>query len=128
MFYKGTVAEEVAPKRYPPPTRYQSYTPKPKSPDPPMDFSTRPNRSGESLKKPDPAWGYTGHEFARRFDIGEESQSMATRIAKRRQASIERRFGDSPKKNTLADVSTLGQPGVVPFFGTNSTSSSTGSL
>ena len=68
MFYKGTVAEEVAPKRYPPPTRYQSYTPKPKSPDPPMDFSTRPNRSGESLKKPDPAWGYTGHEFARRFD------------------------------------------------------------
>ena len=86
MFYKGTVAEEVPPKRYPPPTRYQSYTPNAPKPDPQMDCSTRPNRSGESLKKPDPAWGYTGHEFARRFDAGDESLSMATRIGARTQA------------------------------------------
>merc|ERR1719387_530394 len=99
------------PRRTPPPTRYQSYTPKPKAPDPVMDFSTRPNRNKESLKKPDPAWGYTGHEFARRYDVGDEGLSMATRIAKRRKESIERRFGDSPSKGTLvasADLSSAG--------------------
>ena len=112
MFYKGTVAEEVPPKRYPPPTRYQSYTPKPPAPDPPMDFSKRPNRAGESLKKPDPAWGYTGHEFARRFDAGDEGLSMATRIAKRRKESIERRFSDSPQKSSLVSNSDVTQGGV----------------
>lgn len=112
MFYKGTVAEEVPGKKYPPPTRYQSYTPKPKTPDPPMEFATRPNRSGESLKKPDPAWGYTGHEFARRFDAGDEGLSMATRIAKRRKESIERRFGDSPQKTTLVASADLSKSGV----------------
>jgi len=111
MFYKGTVAEEVPPKRYPPPTRYQSYTPKAPAPDPAMDFTTRPNRANESLKKPDPAWGYTGHEHARRFDAGDEGLSMATRVAKRRQASIERRFGDSPAKNTLVASSDISQQG-----------------
>jgi hypothetical protein len=93
-FYKGPKTETVEPPRHPPPTRYQSYTPAPKKPDYPVDCSTRPNRAGESLKKPDPAWGYTGHEFARRFDAGDEGLSMATRIAKRRKESIERRFGD----------------------------------
>ena len=112
MFYKGAETVEVPPKRYPPPTRYNSYTPHPPKPTPPMDFATRPNRPGESLKKPDPAWGYTGHEHARRFDKGEEKLSMATRIAKRRMDSIERRFGDSPQKNTLVDASTLDNPGV----------------
>jgi len=111
MFYKGKVAVEEPPKRIPPPTRYDSYTPNPKKPDPPMDCSTRPNRQGESLKKPDPAWGYTGHEFARRFDLGEESLSMASRIAARRKASIERRFNDSPQKNQLASASDLGSVG-----------------
>ena len=111
-FYAGPVAETVEPPRYPPPTRYQSYTPAPPKPDYPVDCSTRPNRAGESLKKPDPAWGYTGHEHARRFDAGDEGLSMATRIAKRRQESIERRFGDSPGASTLAKVSDLGKPGV----------------
>lgn len=94
MFYKGPEQVEQPPKRYPPPTRYHSYTPHPPKPTPPIDCSTRPNRNGESLKKPDPAWGYTGHEHARRYDVGEENLSMATRIAKRRKESIERRFGD----------------------------------
>ena len=59
-FYKGkeTVVEPAP--RYPPPTRYQSYTPAPPKPDPPIDCSMRPNRQGESPQKPDPAWGYTG--------------------------------------------------------------------
>jgi len=112
MFYKGTVTEEVPPKKYPPPTRYQSYTPKPKAPEPVMDCSTRPNRNGESLKKPDPAWGYTGHEFARRFDSGDEGLSMATRIAKRRKESIERRFGDSPQKSQLVSASDIAGSGM----------------
>jgi len=112
QFYKGPVAEEVPAKRYPPPTRYQSYTPKAPAPEPEMDFATRPNRSGESLKKPDPAWGYTGHEFARRFDAGDESLSMATRIAKRRKESIERRFGDSPQKDKLVGSSDIAASGV----------------
>merc|ERR1719230_1590602 len=86
--------------------------PKPKAPDPPIDFATRPNRSGESLKKPDPAWGYTGHEFARRYDAGDEGLSMASRIAKRRKESIERRFGDSPQKNQLVASSDLSKAGV----------------
>jgi len=112
MFYKGPVKEEVPDKRYPPPTRYQAYTPKPPAPEPPMDCSTRPNRQGESLKKPDPAWGYTGHEFARRFDAGDEKLSMATRIAKRRKESIERRFGDSPQKDKLSASADLSSSGV----------------
>jgi len=36
---------------------------------------------------------------------------MATRVAKRRQASIERRFGDSPAKNTLVASSDISQQG-----------------
>jgi len=116
QFYKGPVEETVEPKRYPPPTRYQSYTPKTPEPEPPMDFQTRPNRGGESLKKPDPAWGYTGHEFARRFDAGDEGLSMATRIAKRRKESIERRFGDSPQKNNLVASADLGGGGVGKVF------------
>jgi len=112
MFYKGTVPTEVPPKKYPPPTRYQSYTPKPPAPEPAMDCATRPNRNGESLKKPDPAWGYTGHEHARKFDMGDESLSMASRIAKRRKESIERRFGDSPQKGQLVASSDLSKSGV----------------
>lgn len=112
MFYKGPKAEEVEPRRVPPPTRYQSYTPAPPKPTPPIDCSTRPNRVGESLKKPDPAWGYTGHEFARRFDAGDEKLSMATRIAKRRKESIERRFGDSPDKKNLAAAASLAESGM----------------
>ena len=115
-FYKGkqAVVEDV--RNVPPPTRYDSYTPAPKKPDPPMDFSTRLNREGESKKHPDPAgaWGpgkpgesdksltsvmffadgYSGHPAAHRYDAGEENLSMATRLAKRRQASIERRFNE----------------------------------
>ena len=47
-------------------------------------MKTRPNRPSESLKKPDPAWGYTGHEMAHRYDVGDEHLSMASRIARRR--------------------------------------------
>ena len=39
----------------------------------------------ESPTKADPAWGYTGHPFARRFDDGEEDLSMASRISRRMQ-------------------------------------------
>ena len=103
-FYAGkqTVVEPAP--RNPPPTRYQSYTPKPKAPEPPMDCSMRPNRQNESVKHPDPAWGYTGHQAAHRFDNGDEDISMASRIAKRRQQSIERRFNDSPDKKKLIDA------------------------
>jgi len=112
QFYKGPVPTMVDPRRVPPPTRYQSYTPGPPKPTPPVDCSTRPNRIGESLKKPDPAWGYTGHEFARRFDAGDEKLSMATRIAKRRKESIERRFGDSPDKKNLVAAANLEASGM----------------
>ena len=115
----------------PPLTRYQSYTPHPPKPDPPMDFSTRLNRANESKKHPDPAggWGpgkpgesddsvksvmffadgYTGHPAAHRYDEGEEDLSMASRIAKRRQASIERRFNHSPDKKKLAAAAAAGE-------------------
>jgi len=100
-FYKGKqTVVEPAPRK-PPPTRYQSYTPKPPAPDPPIDCSMRPNRQNESVIHPDPAWGYTGHECSHRFDHGDEDLSMASRIAKRRQQSIERRFNDSPDKLKL---------------------------
>lgn len=56
----------------------------------------------ESLVKPDPAMGYTGHEYARRFDEGEEDLSMASRIARRRMQSVERRFGASPYAHEIA--------------------------
>lgn len=100
-FYAGKqTVVEPAPRK-PPPTRYQSYTPKPPAPEPPIDCSMRPNRQGESPLHPDPAWGYTGHESAHRFDAGDEDLSMASRIAKRRKESIERRFNDSPDKKKL---------------------------
>jgi len=84
--------------------------PKPKvmgPPPPSTSLSDNPSwgkqRDGdESPVKPDPAWGYTGHEYARRFDKGEEDLSMATRISRRRQQSIERRFGASPYANEIA--------------------------
>jgi len=68
----------------------------------------------ESPQKPDPSWGYTGHAFARRYDVGEEDLSMASRVARRRQQAIERRFSASPFAHQLAkDVLTLGD-GVEP--------------
>lgn len=112
MFYKGMVSEEVAPKMSPPPTRYDSYTPNPPKPEPPLDCSTRPNRNNESPQRPDPAAGYTGHGYARKYDLGDESLSMATRIAKRRRASIERRFNDSPGCERLSAAADLSSPGV----------------
>lgn len=63
----------------------------------------------ESPIKPDPAWGYTGNFGAHRFDAGEENLSMASRISKRRQQSIERRFSASPYASQLAqDVLKMG--------------------
>jgi len=111
-FYKGPQKVVEPPRRVPPPTRYQSYTPAPKKPDPPMDCSMRPNRDMESTKNPDPAWGYSGHEFAHRYDNGDEDLSMASRIAKRRKESIERRFGDSPDKKKLSAAAKLEPVGV----------------
>jgi len=68
----------------------------------------------ESAAKPDPSWGYTGHVFARRYDVGEEDLSMASRVARRRQQAIERRFSASPFAHQLAkDVLSLGD-GVEP--------------
>ena len=74
----------------------------------------------ESQKKPDPSWGYTGHPFARRYDAGEEDLSMASRISRRRQQSIERRFSASPYAAHIAqDVLKLGDgidpPDIGPY-------------
>lgn len=91
-----------------PPSGMNKVAPKPKGPPPPStSLSDNPSwgrmRDGdESDEKPDPSWGYTGHPFARRFDKGEEDLSMATRINRRRQQSIERRFGASPYANEIA--------------------------
>jgi len=100
-FYKGkeTVVEPA--RRFPPPTRYQSYTPNPPKPDPPFDCSMRPNRQNESILHPDPAWGYTGHRDSHRIDHGDEDLSMASRIAKRRSQSIERRFNNNSDTKKL---------------------------
>jgi len=103
-FYKGKEAAVEPARRCPPPTRYQAYTPKPKAPDPPIDCSMRPNRQNESVAHPDPAWGYTGHYAAHRVDNGDEDFSMASRIAKRRQQSIERRFNTSPDQVKLREA------------------------
>ena len=63
----------------------------------------------ESALLPDPAPGYTGNWAAHRFDKGEEDLSMASRISRRRQQSIERRFSASPYAAQLAqDVLKLG--------------------
>lgn len=63
----------------------------------------------ESVLKPDPAPGYTGNWASHRFDRGEEDLSMASRISRRRQQSIERRFSASPYAAQLAqDVLKLG--------------------
>jgi len=56
----------------------------------------------ESQIKADPSWGYTGHAFANRYDAGEEDLSMATRISRRRQQAIERRFSQSPYAHEIA--------------------------
>lgn len=91
------------------PAKKPSPTPPPQPPPMPID-GPKPNifsvsdspswgkqRDGaESEKIPDPAWGYTGHEFAHRFDRGEEDKSMAQRIAIRRRQNLERRFAASP--------------------------------
>ena len=58
----------------------------------------------ESWEMPDPAMGYTGHPFARRWDAGEEDLSMATRIARRRQQNLERRFAASPYAYEIAST------------------------
>ena len=63
----------------------------------------------ESPIKPDPAWGYTGNFGSHRFDAGEENLSMASRINRRRQQAIERRFSASPYASQLAqDILALG--------------------
>jgi len=111
-FYKGPQKVVEAPRRVPPPTRYQAYTPAPPKPEPVMDCSMRPNRDNESVKHPDPSWGYSGHEYAHRYDNGDEDVSMASRIAKRRKESIERRFNDSPDKKKLTDAAKLEGVGV----------------
>ena len=56
----------------------------------------------ESIANPDPSWGYTGNEYCRRWDAGEEDLSMAQRVNRRRQQAIERRFGASPYAHEIA--------------------------
>ena len=68
----------------------------------------------ESAYKSDPAFGYTGHIYAHRYDAGEEDLSMASRISRRRAQSIERRFSSSPYAHSIAmSVIALGE-GVEP--------------
>ena len=72
-----------------------------------MNVSDNPSwgkqREGdESGVKPDPAYGYTGHMYAHRYDQGEEDLSMASRISRRRAQSIERRFAASPFAHNIA--------------------------
>jgi len=68
----------------------------------------------ESDIAPDPAWGYTGHIFARRYDKGEEDLSMASRISRRRHQSIERRFSQSPYAYEIAKTVIALGDGVEP--------------
>ena len=69
----------------------------------PRDCRAHEQREGdESAYKPDPAWGYTGHPYAHRYDAGEEDLSMASRISRRRAQSIERRFSTSPYAHSIA--------------------------
>jgi hypothetical protein len=110
----GSYASKGGPKKaamYPqpkPPSGTMKAAPKPKPPPPPhVSLSDNPSwgkvREGdESDLKPDPAWGYTGNYYARRFDKGEEDLSMATRINRRRQQAIERRFSASPYAHEIA--------------------------
>lgn len=89
-FYKGkeTVVEPA--RRFPPPTRYQSYTPNPPKPDPPFDCSMRPNRQNESILHPDPAWGYTGERgaaHARPLVVGGRAAGSPPLFMRRRAAS-----------------------------------------
>ena len=62
----------------------------------------RQREGDESAYKPDPAFGYTGHAYAHRYDSGEEDLSMASRISRRRAQSIERRFSSSPYAHSIA--------------------------
>ena len=73
-------------------------------PEPPaVNWAWGKVREGdESDARPDPAPGYTGNYYARRFDKGEEDLSMATRINRRRQQAIERRFSASPYAHEIA--------------------------
>jgi len=101
---KAAIQPQPKPPSNPPRPR-----PKVKAVAPSVSLSDNPSwgkvREGdESAEKPDPAWGYTGHEFARRYDTGEEDLSMATRISRRRQQSIERRFGASPYAHDIAQT------------------------
>eukprot|EP00316_Scyphosphaera_apsteinii_P005303 CAMPEP_0119324510 /NCGR_PEP_ID=MMETSP1333-20130426/63454_1 /TAXON_ID=418940 /ORGANISM="Scyphosphaera apsteinii, Strain RCC1455" /LENGTH=262 /DNA_ID=CAMNT_0007332227 /DNA_START=20 /DNA_END=804 /DNA_ORIENTATION=- len=63
--------------------------------------------ANESPTRPDPAWGYTGHRFANRFKEGEEKESMAVRIARRRKEAVERRFAVSPFHAKFTEASYL---------------------
>ena len=62
----------------------------------------------------EPAAGYTGHRFAYRVVAGEESESMATRVARRRREAVERRFMSSPFHSNLADAAHLPAPQRLP--------------
>ena len=62
----------------------------------------------------EPAAGYTGHRFAYRVVAGEESESMATRVARRRREAVERRFMSSPFHAHLADAAHLPAPQRLP--------------
>lgn len=68
----------------------------------------------ESPTKQDPSWGYTGHAYAHRYDTGEEDLSMATRISRRRQQAIERRFSQSPYAHEIAKTVLALGDGVEP--------------
>ena len=68
----------------------------------------------ESATRQDPSWGYTGHPYAHRYDAGEEDLSMASRISRRRQQSIERRFSTSPYAHEIAKTVLALGDGVEP--------------
>jgi len=101
---KAAIQPQAKPPNNPPRTRPPIQPTKPS-----ISLSDNPSwgkqrQGNESAEKPDPSWGYTGHEFARRYDQGEEDLSMATRISRRRQQSIERRFGASPYAHDIAQT------------------------
>jgi len=58
----------------------------------------------------DPAQGYTGHRFARRWNPGEQGLTHAQRIARRRMDSISQRFGASSRTEDLVKAAELPQP------------------
>lgn len=110
-FYHQAPAEAPVTARRDAPPPPQRIPPKPQNaPTPRPDSAHRPSRTGESTQRPDPAWGYTGHPAAYRFDTGDEAMPVKDRLVKRRGDAVAKRFSDSPDKKGLVAAAALPAP------------------